>query len=404
MLMPPDTNGGTSVIGPPEPGALVRFGVAVCSVLVALAATLAFRGLVDPSLPFLAAVIVTSWIGGMLAGLSAVLLSSLAMAYRLPPADSFAVDAAELPYLLFFGLAAVFIGWLSAQRKKAVAALKEARGQLELRVRERTSELKDANEQLLAEMAERRRAAEAYSKARAELARASRLTTMGELAASISHEVNQPLAAVVTNADACVLWLAGDKPNLDEARAAADRIVREGARASEVLRRVRAMFSNAEPKRERIDVNGLVRETVALMQGEAQRNHVDVRTGLTPDLPAAIGDRVQLQQVIVNLVTNGIEAMNGTAASARELVITSARQDPNQVLVAVQDSGKGIRPEDRKRIFDAFYTTKEDGMGMGLSISRSIIEAHGGTLWAAPNGGPGATVSFSIPVCEEDGR
>jgi PAS domain S-box-containing protein len=243
-----------------------------------------------------------------------------------------------------------------------------------------------------------KRAEEALRKANADLAHVTRVITMGELAASIAHEINQPLTAIVTNADACALWLTSEPPNLEEARAAVDCIAQDGTRASEVIRHIRAMFTKDTPERTTVQVNELIREVCALLQAGASRNQVELQTELANDLPPAMGDRVQLEQVIVNLALNGIEAMGAVTDRPRHLVIRSERQNPEELLVAVRDSGAGIDPKDFKRIFDAFFTTKAQGMGMGLSICRSIVEAHGGRLWASANGDYGATLQFTLPA------
>jgi C4-dicarboxylate-specific signal transduction histidine kinase len=224
---------------------------------------------------------------------------------------------------------------------------------------------------------------------------------MGALAASISHEVNQPLAAVVTNADACMMWLSSHPPNLGEARAAVECIAQQGTRASDVVRHIRAMFTKGAPERTQVQLNDLIREVGTLVEGAALRNQVLLETELAADLPVTMGDRVQLQQVIVNLILNGIEAMSDVAGRPRRLVIRSQLQSSGEVLVAVRDSGVGIDPEDERRIFEAFFTTKAEGMGMGLSISHSIVESHGGRLWASSNSDYGVTLQFTLPVeCE----
>jgi C4-dicarboxylate-specific signal transduction histidine kinase len=221
---------------------------------------------------------------------------------------------------------------------------------------------------------------------------------MGALAASISHEVNQPLAAVVTNADACMMWLSSHPPNLGEARAAVECIAQQGTRASDVVRHIRAMFTKGAPERTQVQLNDLIREVGTLVEGAALRNQVLLETELAADLPVTMGDRVQLQQVIVNLILNGIEAMSDVAGRPRRLVIRSQLQSSGEVLVAVRDSGVGIDPEDERRIFEAFFTTKAEGMGMGLSISHSIVESHGGRLWASSNSDYGVTLQFTLPV------
>jgi signal transduction histidine kinase len=220
---------------------------------------------------------------------------------------------------------------------------------------------------------------------------------MGELAASIAHEVNQPLAGIATNANACLRWLAGESPNLNEAREAVRRIIRDGNRAGEVISRMRALFKKARTAKERLDINEAVEEVVILTQSEMRRNKVALRMELAADLPSVMGDRVQLQQVVVNLILNAIEAMSTLEDRERDLVITTQRGEADEIRVAVQDSGIGLDPDNAERIFDAFHTTKPGGLGMGLSISRSIVERHDGRLWAVSNQGPGATFQFTLP-------
>ena len=246
------------------------------------------------------------------------------------------------------------------------------------------------------DITERKQAEAALREAQAELAHVTRVMTMGELAASIAHEVNQPLAAVVTNANACLRWLAGATPNLDEAREAVGRIIRDGNRASDVIGRIRALVKRSGTEQTRLDINEVIQEVVGLIQSEIQKNGVVLRMELAADLPQVLGDRVQLQQVILNLVMNGIEAMSGVTDRSRDLLIRSRQHESDKVLAAVQDSGVGLQSESLAHLFKAFFTTKPKGMGMGLAISRSIIEAHGGKLWAVPNDGPGATFQFTL--------
>jgi C4-dicarboxylate-specific signal transduction histidine kinase len=347
---------------------------------------------------FYVAVAASTWYGGAWVGVTAVILATLSVEYFfMPPLHSLRVNREFLPVFVEFAGSAGVIGWFSSWRKQAEKALTEARDELQLRVEERTAELKRTNEQLIAEMAERQQAEEAYYDAQTELARLTRISSMGALAASISHEVNQPLAAVVTNADACAMWLSVEPPNLDEARAAVDAIAREGARASDVVRRIRAMFTKSAPEQSPIDINELIREVSALMEGEASRNQVNLRTELMV-LPRATGDRVQLRQVIVNLVLNGIEATSGISDRPRDLIIRAGKGAPDEILIAVQDTGVGIDPKNRRRIFDPYFTTKGQGMGMGLAICHSIIEAHGGRLWATANDSYGTTMQFTLPA------
>ena len=240
-------------------------------------------------------------------------------------------------------------------------------------------------------------ASEALRRAQAELAHVTRVTTLGELAASISHEVNQPLAAIVADANASLNWLAAADPDLDMVRAALSAIEKDGHRAAEVIQRIRQLATKTEPQRVRVDVNDVIRDVVPLVRSEMLSHQVSSQVDLAPVLPPVLGDRVQLQQVIINLVMNGMEAM-ASVDRPRELVIRSRPHEDDQVLVAVQDVGIGIDPDAVDRLFNAFVTTKPDGMGMGLSISRSIIEAHGGRLWATPNATHGATFHFALPA------
>jgi signal transduction histidine kinase len=225
--------------------------------------------------------------------------------------------------------------------------------------------------------------------------------TVGALTASIAHEVNQPLAAVVTNSNACLRWLAREVPDVEEARAAVERVIKEGQRAGEVIRRIRALAQRTDPQAAWLDLNDVIREVVALMHGEARQPRVALWTDLAAGLPPVLGDRVQLQQVLLNLLINGIEAMQAVMDRPWELWIRSERHDVDTVLVAVQDAGIGLDPQQMARLFDPFFTTKPGGMGIGLAISRTIIEAHGGRLWATPNDGPGATFQFTLPLNNE---
>jgi len=298
--------------------------------------------------------------------------------------------------IVFLGTA-LLISRLMSQRKQAEAALQKLLGELESKVQERTAELARANDNLRSEMGERQRAEEALQTARSELAHVSRVMTLGELTASIAHEVNQPLAAVVTNAQACLRWLALETPRPDEARAAVERIVRDSNRASDVIQRIRALAKKTEPQMISLDINDVIREAISLEQREMLSQRVSLRTELASALPPVLGDRVQLQQVVINLVMNALEAMAPVTDRPREMHILSQQDDANEVLVAVRDSGMGIDSENADRLFNAFFTTKPTGMGMGLSISRSIIVAHGGRLWASPNAEHGATFQFALP-------
>jgi PAS domain S-box-containing protein len=251
---------------------------------------------------------------------------------------------------------------------------------------------------LITDIDDRKRAEDALSELRSELAHMSRVTSLGALAASIAHEVNQPLAGIVTNASTCLRTLSADPPDIDTAREVARRMIRDSKRASDVIARLRTLSSKKEFTAEPVDLNEAAREVIALCLDELQRNRVVLRQELANGLPRVVGDRVQLQQVILNLLLNASDAMSGVEDRLRELVIRTERDQDDHVRLTAQDAGVGIDPDNPDRPFEAFYTTKSAGMGMGLSISRSIIESHRGRLWAAPNDGPGASFSFSIPL------
>jgi two-component system, LuxR family, sensor kinase FixL len=503
---------------------VMRYGLAVSCVVAAWLVTELLRHLVNgpPWTIFLAAIMISSWMAGLGPGLLAGLLSILAIDYFfVPPLHELSLKIEYLPHLVVFGLSALFISWLSDRRKRAEAALRHARDELEARVQKRTAELTRTNEQLQAEIAERtraevalreqasllnlthdtifvrdmndaitywnrgaeelygwtreeaigqvthrlmqtifpaplaeidagllrtgrwegelvhtkrdgtqvvvasrwslqrdergnprailetnnditerRRAEEALRTAQADLAHVNRVMTVGELAASIAHEVNQPLAAVVTNGNAGLRWLGRNPPDLEEAREAIRRMIREGNRASEVIARIRALMRRAEPRKVRLAINDVIAEVIALADSEVRRQRVSLKTELAAALPPVLADRIQLQQVILNLLLNGMEAMRTVTDRPRELLVRSQPEATAAIRVAVQDAGVGIDSQDLERIFNAFFTTKPHGMGMGLAISRTIIEAHRGRLWATPNAGPGVTVQFTLPTGE----
>jgi C4-dicarboxylate-specific signal transduction histidine kinase len=348
---------------------------------------------------FAIAVIISTWFGGRGPGWVAVFFSSLAALYFfIPPYRKLAVNARDVPFFVTFVGCQVIANWLISWRKDTEDSLREARDQLEVRVDERTAELKNANDALLNQMEEQKRTQEALQTSRAELARVVRITTVGELTASIAHEVNQPLAAVVANADACVAWLSHENPNLAEARAAAERTTLGATRASEVIVRIRSLINRATPEKARIQINETINEALALAESQASRNDVSLVTALSPGLPDVFGDRIQLQQVILNLLMNGIEAMTSVTDRTRRLIIRSQIQDAGQVCVSVQDFGIGVSPEHMPRLFEPFFTTRSKGMGMGLPISRSIVEAHGGKLWAESVVSEGSTFQFTLPT------
>jgi C4-dicarboxylate-specific signal transduction histidine kinase len=395
----------TSYAKPQQFGPLLRYALAIAFVAAALLLSLALQ----PSfgnpfwLLFPVAVIASTWFGGRGPGWVAVGLSTLVVLYYfIPPIRSFAMKPRDVPFFLLFIACELVAGHSISWRWQVEESLRRSRDELEARVEERTAELRSTNDALLHQMAEQRRTEEALQVTRSELARVVRITTIGELAASIAHEVNQPLAAVVANADACVAWLARDHPDLVEARAAAERSTQGATRASEVIGRIRSLINKTAPERARVQINEIIREVVALADRQALKNEVSVETHLAPDLSTIVGDRIQLQQVILNLMLNGIEAMTGISDRPRHLVIRSQMQDADQVRVSVEDSGIGVKAEIMGRLFEPFFTTRSQGIGMGLPISRSIVEAHGGRLWAESTVSQGSVFQFTLPSGGDD--
>jgi len=338
-----------------DPPAMVRFGVAFLSVTLSLIiAKYEFHLQAAPVSLFLCAIMFTAWVGGLKAGVLAMVLSLLSFKYYfLAPVHSLALDPAEIPRLVVFTLAALFVVMISAAQKRAEATLRKT------------------GQELQANLEDLHRTQDALYKAQAALTHMTRLTTMGELTASIAHEVNQPLTAVVNNAGACI----------DLLDPAPDRPGETGPNGASHLEEVR--------------------EALGEILDESATRLVTIRTDLPQDLPSVSGDRVQLQQVLLNLVMNGMDAMSSVEESKRVLIISGrceTRDGTPEARLCVQDAGVGLKAEERDRLFEAFYTTKPHGMGMGLAISRSIIESHGGRLWAEPNQGPGAAFLFSLPA------
>jgi C4-dicarboxylate-specific signal transduction histidine kinase len=372
-----------------KPPRILSFGLAVLSVAVALvtARLLDIYLVTAPASLFLCAIMFGTWAGGTRAGLFSVALSLLCFKYYFAaPVYSLAIQPDEIPRTIFFLLSALFVWSLSARQNRAAESLTFAR-----------DNLATINGKLQAENAERKRAEEALHKTQTELAHVARMTTLGELTASIAHEVNQPLAAIVTNGDVCMRWLDREVPDLAEVREALHDMISNGRRASEIIHRLRALSRSAEIQKVALDINDAISEVIPLLQHEVFSHRVSLRLELALTLPAVLGDRVQLQQVIINLIVNGMEAMAPVTDRSRELVVRSQLDASGEVLIAVEDSGIGIDPENAKRLFNAFFTTKPSGMGMGLSICRSIIENHGGRLWASRNAGHGATFQFALP-------
>jgi len=385
----------------PNGSAVLRHAVAVISV----AAAVIFAQVLEhfwQSTPFvslfLCAIMFSAWFGGFRPGLLAIALSVLAFAYYfLPPTHTLAVNLNELPRLILFAMAALLVGLLAAAQRSTTESLRRARDDLAAKVQE----LKRANEALHAEITERNRTQQALDKAQVDVAHMTRLTTMGELTASIAHEVNQPLTAVLNNANACLDLLPNGTPNVEEVREALAEIIDDADRASAVIMRVRQLARRTPLERSLLEIKDVVNDVLALANYESAARRITIRTDLSNDLPLVSGDRVQFQQVLLNLVMNGMDAMNSVEEQKRILSLSGRRETRDgvpAVLLCVQDAGSGLKPDEMDRLFEAFYTTKPQGMGMGLAISRSIIEAHGGRLWAEPNQGPGATFLISLPA------
>jgi len=381
-------------------GPLLSYVVAAISVGIAVIVTLNLGALMKHTATlFFCSVMFSSWYGGLWPGFLAALLSVVALDYYfIPPLYALGIGPEEAPDMIVFVATALFISWLNGDQKLAKESLRQAHDELDAKVRERTAELKRANEQLQSEIAEREAAEAGLIRAQTEIARIARITTLGEFAASMAHELNQPLGGIVTSGDACLRWLAAKPPNLDEARQAVAAIIRDGTRASSVLVRIRGLLSRGERLRERLHIYDVIREVIALLEGELRRNAISLKTETSENLPPVVVDRVLLQQVVLNLIMNAMEAMRAVSDRARVLRIRTQEQPSGSIVVLVRDSGLGVDPEHSSRMFEAFYTTKAEGIGMGLSISRSIIEAHGGRLWAVANDGPGSTFCFTLPI------
>jgi C4-dicarboxylate-specific signal transduction histidine kinase len=345
------------------PSKLQRYGLAIISCGIALAVAWPIDA---PASCFLLAVTVSTLFGGLGPGLLSVALSALAFDYfflwrTFPPAHE---PATLLRFAVFLAAALLSTGLMEIKRR-----VEESRN----------------------------RAEEALRQAQADLAQVNRVTTMGELTASLAHEVNQPIAAAVTDANTCLRWLTRDQPDVEEAREAASRIVKDATRASDIINRIRSLFRKGTHQRELVDINEVIRGMIGLLRSEATRYSILMRTELSEDLPQIMGDRVQLQQVLMNLMINSIEAMKSNGDGRRELAVRSQRAEDEQLMVSVSDTGVGLPPQQADQIFNAFFTTKRDGTGMGLRISRSIVESHGGRLWAADNSPRGACFHLTLP-------
>ena len=372
-------------------------------IALALVTLVAFKlqvNLTIASLLYLTVVVLMAFMDAFVGSIFVSVISVLCLDYFFtqPLFSLRMADPLNIVAVIVFLGTALLITRVMSQRKRAEAALQQVLGELESKVQERTAELAKSNDDLRGQILERQRAEEALQKAQAELAHVSRLMTLGELTASISHEVNQPIAAVVTNGQVCLRLLALETPRPDDVRTTVERMVRDAHRASEVIQRIRALAKRTEPQMVSLDINDVIREAILLVQREVLSHGVSLQTELASALPPVLGDRIQLQQVVINLLINGVEAMAPVTDRPRDMLIRSQQPEAGQVLVAVQDTGIGIDSETAERLFSAFFTTKPSGMGMGLSISRSIIRAHGGRLWVSPNPDHGAAFQFTVPT------
>jgi signal transduction histidine kinase len=362
---------------------IARYGVSLALVGIALGFAFLFEGRFGNAFFgffFPVAVIGARWFCGPIPGWLATAVSTiLVWYYFIPPLRSFTISWHDAPFVLIFLVCQIFAGWIVAKRKDAEASLR------------------NTNATLIEQMAQRERAEESLRTARTELARVGRLTTVGELTASIAHEVNQPLASIATNCDACIAWLAPEDLDLDEARAAAERAALGATRASEVIRRIRSLISNAPIEKTPLQVNDLIAEVVDLTAYQAETCGVSVNQELQRNLSNVPGDRIQLQQVVLNLLMNAIEATSGIDDRPRRVTIQTQELPSGDVETSVADTGIGISGDLMAKLFEPFFTTRTSGIGMGLSISRSIIEAHGGKIWADSSPGRGSIFHFTIP-------
>lgn len=380
-----------------------RYGIAVLSVSAALFITQSLQPTMFPTPLFFTAIVMSTWYGGTGPGLFATLLATGVLEYFFVASEhQRAASPLDALYVAQFSLPALLTCWFVKKRKEAETAITEARDQLETKVEQRTVELRQTNKQLQSEMVERKRAEQTVHRTQADLAHLTRVTTMSALATSIAHEINQPLAAIVTTGDACLRWLSAEPPKLDRVKDAVSRIVTEGSRAGEIVRRIRTLSTKTAPHKAPLSINELVREVIALLDPEIVKQGIGLTQHLDEDCPPVFGDRVQLQQVILNLLLNGIEAMAEVTTRPKDLEVRTGRRGEHRVQIRVADSGCGLNGTDVERLFETFYTTKPDGVGMGLSISRTIIEAHGGTLSATAKSEHGTTFHFELPVCSGD--
>src|SRR5258708_38579925 len=386
--------------------AFVRYAVSFLTVSGAVLITAALR-LITPHVPadlIYCATILSAWFGGVGPGLLAALISSLAIGFNLitPPYPDSSISSGR-PRLAIISTGVLFVSWISGRQRRTEELLERARDELEETVQERTAELRRTNEELQAEIAERKVAEEALHTMQAELAHVSRVTMMGGLNAYIAHEVNQPFGAIMNYRNACRRLLAAGTENTTDIDQALSKIVEAAHRASDVISRIRALSQKKQPEKIFSAIKELIDDVLAVAKYEMLARGVTVRVDLDPDLPWLQVDRVQIQQVLLNLIINGMEAMEAMTPKNRiiELSARSCRHENEPALaLLIRDYGTGVMPADESRLFEPFYSTKPEGMGMGLAISRSIVEAHGGRLSLLPSKETGATFQILLPVNE----
>ena len=392
-----------SLFGPGILETWLRYLLAIFAVVAVCVAT-SFLDLTAAERPslflFFGAIVFSAWYCGRGPGWLSVVLSILAVNYYfVPPIFVLDFSFKDIPWELAFVLSAVGTNALSLKRRRIEFQLIEARNELEQRVCERTAELQRTSEKLAAESLERSQAEAALRDTQNELARAARILTVAELTASIAHEVKQPLAAIVANGAAALNWLKRSPPALVEARESIAAVIAAGERAAEVINKTRSLMTRGKPILIRLDINQLVSSTTALIQTSFARRDILVGCHLEPGLPTVLGDRIQLQQLLLNLFGNAAEAMADVCNLPRKLVIQTRRIGGQYISITVEDTGRGLADVDPAKLFEPFYSTKPDGMGMGLAICRTIVELHGGTIRAAPRSPHGAIFHVDLPTC-----
>ncbi|MDR3527060.1 MAG: ATP-binding protein [Rhizomicrobium sp.] len=378
------------------------YALALLLVAAALASTLLLQTVYvgrPPLFPFFAAIAAAAWFGGKGPGYFASAVSvPLGLYFYVVARPDHDLHFRDFLLFVFFATCAFLGGALNSRHRKTEDGLRSAHRDLQAKA----TELQHANDALLAEMAERRRTEATLEAMRSKLGRVMRLTTMAEMAASIAHEINQPLTAIVTNGETCVRWLNAAEPNIAEAQDAAKRAVRDAERASQVVSRIRAMVRNALADREQVSLQACLDDVLALLLADLTAHQIEIRCEVPPALPTLFGDRIQLQQVFFNLLTNAIESLSETTGRQRDITISAERGRENTVVILLRDNGAGFQDCEPEQLFDSFVTTKPSGMGMGLSISRTIVETHGGTLTASRAIPHGAAFAITLPLSGEE--